>query len=334
MTLILDKYIGTMLGAAVGDALGAPVEFMSRKQIREAYSNGGIETFDGPGLVTDDTQMMLYTAAAAVKWKGDRNANRRQKSKTTLLDCLRLGYREWHHAQSRGLIPPEVCFYPEVSSAVHRQGARAPGATCIEATSGPRSGTMLEPINNSKGCGGVMRVAPLGLLGPTGPDPFVIGCESAALTHGHPGAIYPAGAMAMLVHELVENDVPNMSNIIRRLDPITAAEQTLFFLARAAGKVEHDGLIWNPEDIGGGWVGDEALAIGLAAFLGADPKNPFDALRWAVNHGGDSDTTGCIAGALLGASYGLEAIPAHLADAVEDKGLIIDLATKLYAATR
>jgi ADP-ribosylglycohydrolase len=325
MTSRLDKYLGTMLGAAVGDALGAPVEFMSRKQIREAYSNGGIEMYDGPGLVTDDTQMMLYTAGAFIKWKTDPSA-------TDLLDWLWLGYSEWVHAQARHRLGDD---FPEISEAVRRQGPRSPGNTCLKSLQIGKAGTILEPLNHSKGCGGVMRVAPLGLLGQTGPDPFVIGCESAALTHGHPGAIYPAGAMALLVHQLVEHDdsFDPFKAIIHRLDAIPLAEETLFFIMRAVGKVDHDGLVWNPEDIGGGWVGDEALAIRLAAFLGADPKNPFDALRWAVNHSGDSDTTGCIAGALLGAKYGAKAIPDHLLETLEDRALITELATQLYGAT-
>src|SRR4029079_2843307 len=77
-----------------------------------------------------------------------------------------------------------------------------PGRTCLSALRGPVAGTVAAPINHSKGCGGVMRIAPVGLLA-GGPHPFALGCDLAALTHGHPSGYLTAGAMALLVAQLV-----------------------------------------------------------------------------------------------------------------------------------
>jgi ADP-ribosylglycohydrolase len=81
--------------------------------------------------------------------------------------------------------------------------ARAPGTTCLAALRQGGRGTVEHPINDSKGCGGVMRTAPIGFLPPSVEDGVVfrLGAEAAALTHGHPDGYLPAGAMAVLVRE-------------------------------------------------------------------------------------------------------------------------------------
>src|SRR5512142_1619957 len=66
-------YRGCLLGGAVGDALGAPVEFLSLAQLREAFGVAGVagleREYGRRGAVTDDTQMTLFTADALLRWK-------------------------------------------------------------------------------------------------------------------------------------------------------------------------------------------------------------------------------------------------------------------------
>lgn len=325
-----DRYRGTLLAAAAGDALGEPVEFMPRAAIEAEFGAAGILDFPGPvGLVTDDTQMALYTAAAGLRLL---QAPAEHRDLGVLTKLCWAAYREWHAAQGgdadRGM-------FPSVSAAVRRQGGRSPGGTCCGALASCRPGSPLEPLNNSKGAGGIMRAAPLGLLG-AGPDPFAAGCLAAALTHGHPLGYYPAGALAVIVRQLVDGAPPSIAvgEAIDRLRPaavVSGEVQGLIALLLEAGhRALADGLAWSPEEVGRGWVGDEALAIAVGALLGA--RGDVGAgLRWAVNHGGDSDTTGCVAGALLGAAHGASAIPAELR-AVEDADLIAALADALADA--
>jgi hypothetical protein len=69
--------------------------------------------------------------------------------------------------------------------------SRVPGNTCISSLNSGVCGTVESPINNSKGCGGVMRMAPVGLMWYNEPDyAFKLGCDLAAITHGHPTDIY------------------------------------------------------------------------------------------------------------------------------------------------
>ena len=77
---------------------------------------------------------------------------------------------------------------------------RAPGRTCLSALRSPEAGSRERPRNASKGCGGVMRVAPIGIAG--SPDPersFEVACDAAALTHGHVTGWMAAGALAFLL---------------------------------------------------------------------------------------------------------------------------------------
>ncbi len=81
---------------------------------------------------------------------------------------------------------------------------RAPGLTCLAALQDSRMGSMEKPLNDSKGCGGVMRMAPVGLVVESPPMAFKMGCEFAALTHGHPTGYLAAGCFAALICSLRE----------------------------------------------------------------------------------------------------------------------------------
>jgi ADP-ribosylglycohydrolase len=341
-TVTLDRFRGCLLGAAVGDALGAPVEFMSRAAIEKEYGPDGIGTYLGPvGHVTDDTQMLLYTAAACLSWQDRPSA---VCSMEMLIEICWSAYQEWGRAQF-GRVAGNPVRFPRVTAAVERQGPRAPGVTCTGSLSGNPPGSPLEPLNNSKGAGGIMRTAPLGLLGPR-PDPFIAGCLAAALTHGHPLGYYPAGVLALMVHNLTtrKNTITGTLDVaIQRLhrSAVPAAGSDLPHLGQLVQLLQEAELLdttdhlsgWRPGVIGQGWVAEEALAIGVAALLATEHRStPFEALRWSVNHGGDSDTTGCVAGALLGACYGTEWIPEDLAMDVEDHDLIVGIADALYEA--
>lgn len=84
------------------------------------------------------------------------------------------------------------------------------------------------------------------------------------------------------------------------------------------------------EALGGGWIAEEALAIGLyAALVFREPDQILDALALSVTHSGDSDSTGSICGTILGALHGETALPPELAFEVEGRGTILALADDL-----
>lgn len=190
---------------------------------------------------------------------------------------------------------------------------RAPGPTCLSAIRAGAQGTRERPVNDSKGCGAVMRTAPLGLALAIPPEQaFELGSMAGALTHGHPDGRLPAGMVAAMTRMLIAG---------QSLEH--AAEQTLAFsqhCARGAGtdsqRLVRDALRLAREHVpasvahgglGECWTGDEALAIAVHAVASAASFE--DAIRIAANHDGDSDSTASIAGQLHGARDGVSAVP-------------------------
>ncbi|MEB3736481.1 ADP-ribosylglycohydrolase family protein [Halopseudomonas pachastrellae] len=204
---------------------------------------------------------------------------------------------------------------------------RAPGNTCLSALSA--SHTFGEHAsNNSKGCGGVMRVAPCAFLF----DAFEVASESARLTHGHPTGYLAAGLFADILNRLWRHNLPleDATVIALQAHGGKSGMQETRVLVEQVLRLHQNGVRPNPEriaELGGGWVADEALAIALWCALAAQSLE--DGVIMAVNHSGDSDSTGMIAGNLLGLIYGPKAIPERWLEELELREAIIRIAVDL-----
>ena len=320
------RVVGCLVGGGVGDALGARVEFMSWEEIRRGFGEWGIRSmapaYGRRGAITDDTQMMLFTAEgllrALVRMRDNGNCH--------IPAVL-------HHALQRWLITQGV--EPELSPC--RDGwligeqslwsRRAPGNTCLSALSA--SHTFGEHAgNNSKGCCGVMRVAPCAFLF----DAFEVASESARLTHGHPTGYLAAGLFADILNRLWRHNLPleDATVIALQAHGSKPGMQETRVLVEQVLRLHQNGVRPNPEriaELGGGWVADEALAIALWCALAAQSLE--DGVIMAVNHSGDSDSTGMIAGNLLGLIYGPQAIPERWLEELELREAIIRIAVDL-----
>jgi ADP-ribosyl-[dinitrogen reductase] hydrolase len=112
-------------------------------------------------------------------------------------DVAHAAYLRWLATQGEGAAPGDRGWLVGVRE-LHQR--RAPGTTCLAALRRGVCGDPHHPIHDSKGCGGVMRVAPVGLARFT--DPFEIGSDLAAITHGHPSGHLAAGYLAQLVADV------------------------------------------------------------------------------------------------------------------------------------
>ena len=220
---------------------------------------------------------------------------------------------------------------------------RAPGNTCISALKQGKWDTEKTPLNNSKGCGGVMRVAPAGLYveanlpfpdrGMSPYDIFDFGCDLASITHFHPSGYLPAGCLAIIISEIISGN--SLINSINRamiiLKERPGYEETLNALNLALQLAGDKQIKPGPEiikKIGEGWVAEEALAISCYCSLVAE--NDFArGIRLAVNHDGDSDSTGAITGNILGTFLGKGAIPKNWLAELELRGVIEEMARDL-----
>ncbi len=301
-----------MFGLAVGDALGAPVEFMTLDQIKSRFGPRGLTQPAGSLQYTDDTQMSLATAVG----------------------CL----QAWVRYSNKAICHPPSIIYPHYIDWLKTQDdpkqRRAPGNTCLAALRSGKMGTIKEPINNSKGCGGVMRTAPVGLALLPGDEhgAFHIGAETAALTHGHPSGYLTAGFLAEMIALLVRGSTleealdASTTRLVRydgHAETLAKVEQAKR-LAASAQDVEH-----SIAELGAGWVGEEALAIAIYCAL-KFPDDWAQGVLAAVNHSGDSDSTGSICGAILGTRLGLRAIPGEWVRDVENAAYIMKVADDLY----
>lgn len=321
-----EHFTGCLLGGAVGDALGWPVEFKDLDEIVKEYGPNGIQDMEAGvgGLfeITDDTQMTLFTAEGLLRaWTTARHSG----GVPDFAASVRSSYLCWLKTQGEGPAVPEseACHAGWLSAIEGLHRRRAPGNTCLSAL---REGTFSDNgiVNNtSKGCGGVMRAAPAGLLAArinngdingTARLAFEIGCATAALTHGHPSGYYPAGVLAAIIATIISG-----GSIEEGIN------MGLGFLDGRIGSIETTESIeaalnlWRDQDamtvfseaiesLGGGWVGNEALAISLYCSLVSD-GDFMHGVRLAVNHSGDSDSTGSITGNILGALRGEHSIP-------------------------
>jgi ADP-ribosylglycohydrolase len=325
---VVDRAVGCLLGGALGDALGAPVEFVPWDGIRREYGPNGIVEPPRPALVSDDTQMTLFTAEGYLSawvrghadgvWEPDRAVWR--------------AYRRWLATQQLDGPPPGAAG---LLADERLYASRSPGLTCLRALSADEPPSRERPRNDAKGCGGVVRAAPAGFA-PSAEIAYDLGCRFAALTHGDPAGWAPAGALALLVHLVAVQRRPlgeAVDQVIGRVlqdDPATGG--ALLHAVRLSG--QSDASPERVHELGPGWLGSETLAIGVyAALVNRRPRRFADALRLAANHSGDSDSTASITGQILGAVHGTVVLPGTWLDRLELCDALSEIASDLGMST-
>ena len=347
MNTLQDRIRGSLIGGAIGDALGYPVEFIySFGEIQKRYGECGITRLDtkqhwledeeqaGKALVSDDTQMTLFTANGLLNAK---------KQGISLKYGICRAYIEWYLTQIGKKSPKyKDCWLSDVPELNHR---RAPGNTCMSSLDDIYRGK--DPMNNSKGCGGVMRIAPVPLYAAVKnrmniDEADLLAAEAAEITHQHPLGYISAALMSHVIYRLTLDIEPTREGLKRYIMEGVAtirkqyqtyhndvermaelAERAIFLLDNGKTDLENIG------HLGEGWTGEEALAVALYCSLKHFDSFE-DAMIAAVNHGGDSDSTGAVTGNILGAAIGYEAIPQYYKEDLEMHELILHMADDLY----
>ncbi len=329
-----DRLRGCLLAGAIGDALGAPVEFMQLKDIHREFGPKGIadyvRCYGRFGAITDDTQMTLFTAEGLLRAYVRANL----RGICSITSVVSHAYLRWLKTQG---INPKV-NHIETSWLLGIQelhSRRAPGKTCLSALQAMTSFTDRKTTNNSKGAGGIMRVGPVAMMFHGQPDQsstvFRLGKETAWITHGHPSGYYSAAAFAVILHALLceESIAIGIERADRMLLSSPDAEETRQALTLGV-ELAREQL---PPDeaiprIGEAWIGEEALGVAVYCALVASGLE--HGIRISVNHSGDSDTTGTLVGQLLGAQYGENAIPKRWLEPLELRDEIGQIANDLF----
>lgn len=337
MTLdITDRIWGGFLGGVIGDALGEPVEFLSKEERLQRWGPTGVQGFvypDGMGRFTDDTQMTLFTAEALIL---------HAKTGESLLIALHKAYLRWLATQKLpSRIPPDTyCnegFLLDQPVLYRRMG---PGRTCLRALMAATDLGM-PVVNDSKGCGGLMRVAPIGFWAALHPDQwdirriFTVASQSAQLTHGHPCGYLTAGFFAVLIRQVtlgrpLDDAVTETLQFLEKLGESGAPIRQFVLLAQ---ELAAKSLPWERavQELGAGWVAEEILAI--AVYLGLTAPDFRTGIIQAANHPGDADSVGAVAGQLLGAMRGRNMLIPGLANRLEGHSALMLAASEFFAVS-
>ena len=358
----IDKYRGCLLGGAAGDALGYAIEFDREETIAAHYGSRGIRDYqlDERGLApfSDDTQMTLYTANSLLCSLAALSAHTSSGAPTsidapapapaTLPSPAVLAayapaqmaqfYVEWMYTQ----VSPYPLAEPKawISSLPELFASRAPGVTCMNACEAMANGA--KAVNNSKGCGGIMRMAPVGLINTSpsfsGVELQRLGAQLAELTHCHELGWMPAGVFAHIVSLLARNEGSSVREAATQaLNTLPEAFPNAHYLGQLQELMRYTLRLADSDmpdleaihALGEGWVAEEALAIGLLCSLRHEDDFA-GAITSAVNHGGDSDSTGAIAGNIVGAHLGLAGIPQRYLEHLELRDTISKIADDLF----
>lgn len=375
-----NKINACFLLGACGDALGAPLEgIRSLHEITDRFGPNGLqvliphENAYGSGItipagsITDDTTMLMTTAEALALALGRRHVKGNPGLIADLQHHLWQGYLAWGRKQEGGdvFIAPidqSINWSPLVRNFWFACGA---GKGTIAALMQPGPGSLGEPRiyscivrgkriqSPNRGCGGMMRVAPIGFLDLVPEDIFMLGCESAAITHGHPEAIVATGTVALLVAYAARgfsfsDAIDHTRNILNKFERhshytdgvqpcLQAIDQAI---AQARSNPNRSNIIDRlPELIGveNPFLATPVLAQVVYAIACADKQAPTPetiqrTLALSANHSGDSDSVAAIAGNILGAQYGMGIIPGHWLDNLLQAQHIAGMANRLHLA--
>ena len=350
----LDQIRGSMIGGAIGDALGYTVEFKKEKEIFSTFGPDGITEYvltNGKALISDDTQMALFTANGILV--GETRF------------CLRgIGgiphgyvpdaYQDWMKTQFSDIKTVNkhrrytreggfswLLDVPELYS------QRAPGGTCLSALreraqKDDYPGDYVHnPINDSKGCGGVMRIVPLALKYKyfhQQEDLDMEAAQLAAITHGHSLGYMPASVVCHIISSILKSyPEKSLKEIVLEardtVKKLFKGDPNMPYLTdiinRAVSFTENEKSdLENIHALGDGWVAEETMAI--AIYCSMKYQNDFSkAIIVSVNHKGDSDSTGAVTGNILGAIVGYDAIEEKWKKNLELHDVILEMADDL-----
>jgi ADP-ribosylglycohydrolase len=332
--ITLKSISGSLIGMALGDALGAGTEFLNIKGILEQFPPNGPQQPEGnPARVTDDTQMALAVGDALL-------AAPRPYTAARLIPEFTRTFLDWYD-------DPE--------------NNRAPGNTCLTACEELQEGkSWLEASQiSSKGCGANMRVMPVGLLNVDASTRAGIAQLQAAVTHGHPTGLAAADLTAFVIADLANGGWPDgLPERVRRY----AEAQREIYRAEWLGDLWMRAVMMRTPEMyvahgwseclgvldrldaalakmdrqsdpclatGAGWIAEEAFATALLCFL-MYPDEPLAVIRRAAVTSGDSDSIACIAGAFAGALHGLESWPTDWIERIEYRDHLLLMANTLH----
>lgn len=308
----INQIKGAMAAGAIGGALGSP-----------------------DGLITDDTQMALFTAEGLIlsKVRSDYR-DQADAAEPVFHSLLRWLYTQQVYMMGDLIKTHGTCAVQDGILMGHKElfAIRNPSDTCLKVLSTGKMGTMEYLPNNASDSGALARTLPVGLAFSDTDTAFDTGCKTAAITHGHPDAVLSSGVFAALISQIlagqplswavtaalnVLKSKPDHGNLLKTLETAISLS--------AAGDP-------GPEDIDNHFSQGTAahtLAAGLYCSL-SHPEDLNRGLLLSVDHSGNIDETGAVAGSILGALSGFKTIPNQLLNNIELIEVILEISEDIF----
>lgn len=293
----------TLLAQALGDAFGYIIEFDKWESIKSMYGGNGLayEPSNLELVATDDTQMALFCLEGMINAAKKAEESGRKLEDPT--DELYKSFLDWNSTQDiYHLADLDLKSKDGLLAYEELYERRAPGNTCLSALGSKRKGTVRNPINDSKGCGGIMRVTPVAFFAKNIDDAFDWGVKQAAITHGHPEGYLSAGVYSAVAYELIHN-TNDIFKAINKAEAILKdypkSENMLDVVNKTIWATKHSQGLQNnalTSELGQGWVGEEAFAV--AVYCAATSSTFKEMIEKSANHSGDSDSTAMLAAGL------------------------------------
>jgi ADP-ribosylglycohydrolase len=306
-----DRCVGTIVGFAVGDALGMPAEFLSREQIRRYYGKpildfmkahaGHANDFLPQGSYTDNTQTMLATAECLIEFKK--------------MDPAR-------HADAL------LSWYQ--NTVPHRTPSTANLRACKHLSTG-------RPWNKSGvfsgGCSAAMRMTPIGIFFSRHPEAIDrAALDNCMITHTEPRARAASVTVAYLTARLMQSDERSWpgDQVLETADHIAPLDEDFAAVLRWSTQITH----LPPEEalfeIGTSSDAIETVPAAIYCFL-KHPRSFSGAVLAAVNAGDASDSIAALTGSFVGALAGANVIDKHWFRSVENSDVLVGVGENLAA---
>ncbi|MFB0501261.1 MAG: ADP-ribosylglycohydrolase family protein [Candidatus Bathyarchaeia archaeon] len=296
--MLRSKFVGCLVGSAVGDALGSPLEgsCISELKIEEDFS----------GRWTDDTHMMIGVAESLIENEGFDGSHMAQ---TFIHNYEREPWRGYASG------PPRVFKCIRSGVAWNEAAKRLFGGA------------------GSYGNGAAMRVAPVGILYHDDPQRLrSVVYGQGQITHAHElgkeGAALQAYAVALAVNVDPSSELET-SAFLGELKDFTRSEVYRRKLEAAEKLLSEKDRLRVVRELGNGIEAQNSVPTAIYSFL-RNPKSFEQSLICAISLGGDADTIGAMTGAVSGAYHGVEGIPERWKARLEKRAYIEGLAEKLW----
>lgn len=332
----LSKCRGCLLGLAVGDAMGYPIDEKSWEEIQEAYGPNGLLGYD---LVNDCATASAYTQVAAFVSNGLLLGVSRGKPEKYLY-YINLSLREWARAQHFPRDPEKSwCWVAKIPQMRVR---KSKDSRMLDALRMDPAGTMDKPVNRASSTGSLPGAAVVGLVcNNRGMDRELaasLGAQTVALTHGNVETFLCGSVLAECIAAIMENSQTSLraclesavETMVRQYGQrFEQAESLAHTLRRAIAIAGRDEEI--PQMMMERYECDTAEQCLAAAFYAClSCGEDFDtAMILAVNHSGRSGAVGSLTGAILGAYMGAEALPDFYLESLESVSVLEELAADM-----